>query len=59
MLKIFYWLSIILPVIDAVRGVVVGVKKGLDDSAREKAEKLQDEMFRKANEGGAIIDDKQ
>lgn len=33
---VFYWMSVILPVIDALRGIKSGIKKGRDDAAIER-----------------------
>lgn len=46
MKKILYILSIVLPVIDIVKGVVSGVKKGLEDLSRSEFEK-DEEQFRR------------
>lgn len=46
MKKTLYILSIILPVIDIVKGVISGIKKGLEDLSRSEFEK-DEEQFRR------------
>lgn len=45
---ILYWLSVIPPVIDALKGAVSGVKKGLED-VRNKHDLEEREKFDAAN----------
>lgn len=45
MKKTLYILSIVLPVIDIVKGVISGIKKGLEDLAKSEFEK-DEERFR-------------
>lgn len=46
MKKTLYILSIVLPVIDILKGVVSGIKKGLEDLSRSEFEK-DEEQFRR------------
>lgn len=46
MKKTLYILSIVLPVIDIVKGVISGIKKGLEDLSRSEFEK-DEEQFRR------------
>lgn len=39
MKKVLYVMSIILPVLDIVKGVISGIKKGLEDLAKSELEK--------------------
>lgn len=49
---VLYWLSVIPPVIDAIKGLVTGIKKGLEDvRTAAAAEEAMREKFDKANRG--------
>lgn len=48
MKKILYWMSVVIPIIDLIRGAVDGVKKGLKD-IEERSRYEEEERFRRAN----------
>lgn len=48
--NVLYWITVIPAIIDIIKGVVTGVKKGLKD-IKEKKDKEQNEAFEKANRG--------
>lgn len=43
-----YWVSVIPPLFDVLKGAVIGVKKGLED-IRQKADKDMQDKFDQAN----------
>lgn len=51
---VLYWITVLPALLDAIKGAVIGIKKGLDDikdlKANAKAAE-QNEAFEKANRG--------
>lgn len=63
--QVMYWLSVILPLIDAIRGVKDGVKKAAQDAANDIAraqrinfEAEQKRLFDEANSSVQIFETK-
>lgn len=46
--NILYWVTVIPPILDAVRGLIIGIQKGLSDI--KNATRLKEEQERKFNE---------
>lgn len=62
---VFYWLSIVLPLIDVIAGIKDGVKRAAQDTAddiakaaRVKVEAAQRELWERANAANGEADEK-
>lgn len=61
MKKVVYWLTVIPALIDAIKGAISGIQKGLADieAAKVAAKEQQNrQAFDEANRGGSDLDEK-